>query len=178
MQHLLYTTDPDVLFSGFSPDYEDNARQQMIECGYEEAELTESCVRGWIDEELRIHADEFHYELRHADDPCRWLVIADLGLWTGRHDGGRVFYRLTEAVSACLDGMNDATIVEDHHGNVTIHGYHHDGHNVYHLYRLSNLGEDWYICNEASHTWREICEFLDRPAYRRAARLRKLFGYC
>ena len=179
MQHLLYTTDPDVFFSGFSPDYKDNARQQMLDCGYENAaELSEDAVWEWANEEIRFESDSWWQSIRQVEDSCYWLVIADLGLWNGHHKGGNIFPSLLKALSDCCDHMDDVTIYEDHHGSVTICGYHHDGRNKYSLYRLSDLGADWYWRNKWRLSTQTLCEFLDRPAYRRAAKLRKLLGYC
>lgn len=179
MQHLLHTTMADVYFGGWHPDIVENIRQQMLDSGYDNAaELSEDEVWDWANEEVRFEAESWWASICRAEDPCYWLVIADLGLWNGHHKGGKIFPSLIKALSDCCDNMDDVTIYEDHHGSVTVCGYHHDGRNKYSLYRLSDLGADYYERNKWRLSMQTLCEFCDRPAYRRAAKLRKLLGYC
>lgn len=177
MFRTLLTTMEDVYFGGFY-NAETAAKEDLLDCGYDDAEITEDLIRRHIYSIIEDESENFWSAIRRAEDPYYWLVIADIGTWQGRRDGGKVFNGLTEALMACVDDVDDYTIAEDHRGNVVIHAYHHDGTNHFQLYRLSERGADWYVNkgDRNGYSWQEICERLDHPSYRRNARLGTLLN--
>lgn len=106
--------------------------------------------------------DDFMDECREIRDD--FLVIADLGLWFGKRHAWKFCSNLTDAIRACLDGMDEFKIVEDDRGKLTIYGYHHDGTNVYELRRVT--GEISSAISEATARKRS-----------RNAHLQKMLGW-
>lgn len=173
MNKMLFTTLPDVYFGSFI-DAENSACEQLRDMGYGDHELTDDTIHQYIYAKMENLSEEWWDSVRRAKDPYYWLVVADLGLWYGHRACGNVFQSLLGALYACVDGMEDVTVAEDHYGNVMIHGYHHDGCNVYQLYRLSERGADWYLHRSGSCSAGSFAEYLNKPHYRRAARLSRL----
>lgn len=81
------------------------------------------------------NAEYLEDERRNLDIqlPENILVIADLGLWDGRHSG----YKEIQSgnVADCLYSEYDATWYVDDYGNLRCEDRHHDGCNYY-LYRV------------------------------------------
>lgn len=101
------------------------------------AELREKPVSEVTDDEMwqefnRDTDDLWHCEKENLDRPLdgRVLVIASLGLWSGRKTG----YRLTEStnLNAVLEGFcgDFVTVGSDGH-NIIASDAHHDGTNYY-----------------------------------------------
>lgn len=82
----------------------------------------------------------------------KWRVDGTLGLWDGPHKVDGEFPSLRRAIEACFNCADEVTVRENGRGRVTINACHHDGTNVFTLYRL-------------------------KDGRKRNARLRELFGW-
>ena len=60
------------------------------------------------------------------------IVIADLGLWNGRHSGYKLLSK--KNINACLSSEYDPKWYVDYNGDLRCEDRHHDGTNCY-LYR-------------------------------------------
>ena len=172
MPKLLHTTMPDVYYKDFV-SAENAAYQELIDLGICENELTGDRIADHIRTTMTLLSDEWWSRIRYScppyEKPCYWLIVADLGLWDGRRSACRVFRNLQDALFACVEKMDDYTIAEDRYGVAVIHGYHHDGCNVYRLYRLSEQGVNRYRRGVYS-----VNVFAENSRYRKPARLSKL----
>lgn len=124
--------------------------------------------------------DDLITEARHANDDVNgWLVIANLGLWDGRHNGGKVFNTLDKAICAVCEKMDTVIIKEDTRGNVKVDGYHHDGTNHYYIHQLTNAGHAYW---QGAGKWEDretLCEKLaGSKRYHKNGRIRKMLGWC
>ncbi len=173
-KHLIYTNEIDRAFGSYD-EAEKCAREALLDFHAAE-EITDDMIWRWLYDSLDTHAEDFWSEVR-AHDEGTWLVIADVGTWQGRRDGGKVFTDLTSALRTVCNNMDYITIEEDAHGSVHATGCHHDGTNHYDIYRLSPRGEAWYQENEPYTDRQTLCETLAKAHNRRAGRLRKALGW-
>lgn len=113
-----------------------------------EDEEVDAIIQEWTDEPITDNMrwdyradlrndewDDLMCECKHVSG--EFLVIADLGLWYGRRRGWKFCSTLSDAIRACVDGMDDIRIVEDGRGKVVLYGYHHDGTNVYEIRKVT-----------------------------------------
>lgn len=174
-KHVIVSDEVDEVFGSYDNALKD-ARRELYERDTTVYESPESISDDDALEEvyamLRSDWDDFWVELKHASNRYsgHWLMTADLGLWNGRREGGMVFQDVYSAVMQCVANMDYCTIHEDDYGNVRITGIHHDGTNYYYIYRLSDRGEKW-LASHSDENREHICRTLDKPHYRRAAKL-------
>lgn len=172
MTNILHTTLPEVHYKDFV-SAENAASRELIELGISEDDLTDERIAKHIQDTMTSLSDEWWTNIRYSCPPHTdvfyWLVVADLGLWYGRRSGCRVFCNLQDALFACVGKLDDYTVSEDYRGNVTINGWHHDGHNIYRLYRLSEQGVRRYRRGVYS-----LNALAENSRYRKPARLAEL----
>ena len=169
-KYLVFTNEIDRYFGSYD-EAERVAREALLE-GHDDDEITDDMVWKWLHDSLDINAEHFWNEVRSHSEGI-WLVIADIGTWQGRFDGGRVFDNLHSALCAVCENLDGITIEEDAHGSIHATGCHHDGTNYYDIYRLSPRGVAWYQANGMYTDRRTLCETLAKPHNRRAGRIRK-----
>ena len=106
------------------------------------------------------------------------LIIADLGLWNGRHSGYKIIDSgcLRECMYSELDGV---TWYVDGKGDFRMDGYHHDGRNHY-LYRkfkrnISENDKENFLEKILHRTATE--DDLNRVTERLGDVLEKLYGF-
>lgn len=103
----------------------------------ENEEVTEEEVEERCIEENNYNLECEFDELKHCDfnnTPVR--VYASLGLWYGVREGHKDFSNVKEAITECLEDMNE--IYEDRYGNLHIEAHHHDGCNHFIIKKLVN----------------------------------------
>lgn len=123
IKHMIWTNE-------FDPKYENDYRQSVAEReGKPVSEVTDDEM--WSEFH---HLTDLYYgdERTNLDQPLdgRILMIASLGLWTGRHTG----YKLTDSrnLNGVLEGYcgDFVTVGSDGH-NIIASDAHHDGTNFY-----------------------------------------------
>lgn len=124
----------------------------MENCGYDnEEQITFSDI---IDEFYNMNElsyDGFKDSILYHDKVKRpldgaFLVVADLGLWDGRHAGGRIIGSLSSVLSACAKDCDDIKY-EIKDNDLVIKGYHHDGINIYTVKYITPKGYSWATNN-------------------------------
>lgn len=106
------------------------------------------------------------------------LLIADLGLWDGRHTGYREIPsgNLRDCLYSELDGV---TWYVDRQGDFRMEGYHHDGHNHY-LYRkfrpgISDEAREAFLETIMDHTMNR--DDLERVTCRLGDDIARIYGF-
>jgi len=100
-------------------------------------------------------------------DLIGYLIVGELGLWTGRHDIYPVFvYSLEEALHKCWGSCDDFRVdITD--GVITCYAFHHDGTNEFTIYGV----------NKKSLSETQLEELMDGNTYPIGEDLyEKLFG--
>lgn len=114
-------------------DNEDKARENAYETVNDYLE----CI--WMD-------IEFHND---GHKTAQYLIIADIGRWDGRYDGGSIVSGLQNAVEKCISGEDYSKIyVKNNH--LYVNTANHDGSSFFKIVRLTKKGED---CIEKASPW-------------------------
>lgn len=113
----------------------------------------------WVSYERNLYIDNFFTNLRYArfnEEPV--IITGSLELWNGskeiypmlvesdgyekRSDGEWKYNNpaLMKAIKKCMNGMDDV-LVEYINGEIVIHGYHHDGTNIFTINKLTPKGK-------------------------------------
>ena len=113
----------------------------------------------WVSEERSCNVDDFMLNLRHVkinDEPV--IITGTLELWNGTREiypmlvessdyekcnDGTWEYKnpaIKKAIEKCMNGMDDVK-VEYANGEIVVHGYHHDGTNIFTIHKLSKKGK-------------------------------------
>jgi hypothetical protein len=113
----------------------------------------------WEAEENQRYVEDFFENLRYVKFDTPVIITGSLGLWNGRKEiypmvvkskdyeqrkSGKWAYKypsLYNAVKKCINGMDDFK-VELSEGEIVVHGYHHDGTNIFTISKLSKKGID------------------------------------
>ena len=138
--HLIYTDNPydfdedemkeawieeQWYLTGEEPE-EDPTEDQLWET------WNELCERNWEDVQSEC---KFHQETG------TYLVIASLGLWNGRFDGGKILEgQLDEVIQRCFEDYNRVYMESR---NLQISATHHDGTNYFTIKKLTPKGEEY-----------------------------------
>ena len=117
----------------------------------------------WVSEERNRLVDDFFINVKYAkynEEPV--MITGSLGLWNGRKEIYPVLVESTDyekvndkwryknpailnAIKKCINGMDDFK-VEYANGEIVVHGYHHDGTNIFTINKLTAKGKRT-ICN-------------------------------
>ena len=106
---------------------EDEMRGMYEEC-YEETP-SEEILQRYIQD---VNQDYLWDEKSNVDfyekenGQKQYIVLADLGLWNGRFDGGKIITGLWNAISECFEDYNE---IYEERGRLKITAHHHDGTN-------------------------------------------------
>ena len=101
----------------------------------------------WEAEENQRCVEDFFENLRYVKFDTPVIITGSLGLWNGRKEIYPMVVESTDkpslynAVQKCINGMDDFK-VELSEGEIVVHGYHHDGTNIFTISKLSKKGID------------------------------------
>lgn len=113
--------------------------------------ITETNEEYLYDEQMNIEIHEKHHGVKH------YIVLADLGLWNGRHDGGKVIHGMWNTITQCFEDYNE--IYQE--GNLLkVKAIHHDGTNYFKIRELTQRGLDYYHRNISWMGSKEVHERL------------------
>lgn len=108
-----------------------------------EDEPTENEVCDAARDEMDFIWDEEWEQMKEFFEGKKLICTADLGLWDGRHAGGKVSDNFVELVRSALEDC-DYKKFYDANGHFFIEGTHHDGTNIYEIKILTDAGYDYY----------------------------------
>ena len=95
------------------------------------------------------------YEKSHGEK--YYIVLADLGLWNGRFDGGKVIQGLWNAISECFEDYNE---IYQEDQLLRVKAIHHDGTNYFTIRELTPRGLEYYRNNDGVKSDRHVHERL------------------
>ena len=139
--HLIYTNDP----YDFN---EDEMKEVWIEEQWDltgekpEEEPTQDQLWETWNDLCEQSWENVQGECRFANETGTYLVIASLGLWNGRFDGGKIISgRLDKAIRRCFEDYNRVYMESR---NLKISATHHDGTNYFIIKKLTDRGIKFY----------------------------------
>lgn len=113
----------------------------------------------FIDEENAMNLDVErcnveYYEKEHGQKT--YVILADLGLWNGRAEGGKIIKGLWNAISKCFEDYNH---IYEYRLRLCVDAVHHDGTNHFQIKELTPVGLT-YIENHPYMSDRELHQRL------------------
>ena len=113
----------------------------------------------YIEEENRMNLEAemdnvTFYEREHGAKT--YVILADLGLWNGRAEGGKIIKGLWNAISKCFEDYNH---IYEYRRRLCVDAIHHDGTNHFQIKELTPKGLE-YVENHPYMSDRELHERL------------------
>ena len=99
------------------------------------------------------------YEKQHGSKT--YVILADLGLWNGRAEGGKIVKGLWNAISKCFEDYNH---VYEYRRRLCVDAIHHDGTNHFQIKELTPKGLE-YVENHPYMSDRELHERLFKDSH-------------
>lgn len=134
--------------------------REMYDCDPTEQELDQfiddenytclECEKGEID----------YYERKHGYK--HYIVLADLGLWNGRFDGGKIIRGLCKSISECFEDYNE---IYQEGKRLKVKAIHHDGTNYFQIRELTDRGLEYMRRNEYHLSDRELHQRLFKDSH-------------
>ena len=160
--HVIYSSDP----YDFN---EDEMRESWLESAEandweipEDGPSDDEIWQEWYDQNERDW-DDIEWEVECHDERGSYLIIASLGLWNGRFDGGKIIDGyLTEAIRACFEDYNKVYWQDK---NLKVEATHHDGTNYFIIKKLTDRGIEFYNNHEWDMDDRTLHQKLFRDAH-------------
>ena len=161
-KHIIYSSDP----------YNFN-EEEMRESWLESAEVNDWEIpedgpsdddlwQEWYEQNERDW-DDIKREVKYHDERGSYLIIASLGLWNGRFDGGKIIDGyLTEAIRACFKDYNKVYWQDK---NLKVEAIHHDGTNYFIIKKLTDRGIEFYNNHCYDYDDRTMHQKLFRDAH-------------
>lgn len=161
-KHIIYSSDP----------YDFN-EEEMRESWLESAEANDWEIpedgpsdddlwQEWYDQNERDW-DDIKWEVENQDERGSYLIIASLGLWNGRFDGGKIIDGyLYEAIRECFEDYNKVYWQDK---NLKIEATHHDGTNYFIIKKLTDRGIEFYNNHYYDYDDRTMHQKLFRDAH-------------
>ena len=102
-------------------------------------------------------------EIDMYDEAGTYLVIASLGLWNGRFDGGKIIDGyLNKVIRACFEDYNKVYWQDK---NLKVKATHHDGTNYFIIKKLTDRGIEFYNNHYYDYDDRTMHQKLFRDAH-------------
>lgn len=161
-KYIIYSNDP----------YDFN-EEKMKESWYENAEVNgweipedgpsdDQIWQEWYDQNERDW-DDIKGEVKYYDERGSYLIIASLGLWNGRFDGGRLVEgTLSEAIQTCFEDYNKVYWQDK---NLKVEAIHHDGTNHFIIKKLTDRGIEFYNNHYYDYDDRTLHQKLFKDAH-------------
>ena len=140
-KHIIYSSDP----YNFN---EDEMRESWLETAEvnnweipENGPSDDELWQEWYDQNERDW-DDIESEVKYHDERGSYLIIASLGLWNGRFDGGKIINGyLNRVIRACFEDYNKVYWQDK---NLKVEATHHDGTNYFIIKKLTDRGIEFY----------------------------------
>lgn len=161
-KNIIYSNDP----------YDFN-EEEMKEIWYELAEVNDWEIpedgpsddelwEEWYDQKERDW-DDIECEVKYHDERGSYLIIASLGLWNGRFDGGKIIDGyLNKVIRACFEDYNKVYWQDK---NLKVEATHHDGTNYFIIKKLTDRGIEFYNNHCYDYDDRTMHQKLFRDAH-------------
>ena len=113
------------------------------------------------------------YEKEHGTKT--YVILADLGLWNGRAEGGKIIKGLWNAISKCFEDYNH---IYEYKRRLCVDAIHHDGTNHFQIKELTPKGLE-YVENHPYMSDRELHQrlFKDSHYSHEVTMFKKMYGW-
>lgn len=110
------------------------------------------------------------------DDKGYYIILADIGRWNGRADGGKIIQGLWNAITICFEDYNKVYIDGK---RLKVKASHHDGTNYFEIKKLTERGEDYWNNHQYDMTDRELHQrlFNDSHYSHEVSQFKEVYGW-
>ena len=124
----------------------------------------------YLDDE---YANVTSYEEEHGSKT--YVILADLGFWDGRAEGGKIVKGLWNAISKCFEDYNH---IYEYRRRLCVDAVHHDGTNHFQIKELTPKGLE-YVENHSYMSDRELHKrlFNDSHYSHEVTMFKKMYGW-
>lgn len=157
--------------------YDKEEMKQEYEEIYEETPSEEELER-FIEDTNDMFLDDERsnvefYEKQYGQKT--YIILADLGLWDGRAEGGKIIKGLWNAISKCFEDYNH---IYEYRRRLCVDAIHHDGTNHFQIKELTPKGLD-YVENHQYMSDRELhqCLFKDSHYSNEVKLFKAIYGW-
>lgn len=137
----------------------------------------EADLYNYASEDASFAFEDLIYDINchQAKETKYYVVKADLGLWDGIHEGGKIIFGMEQVISLCVE---DYTTIFIDGRRTRISAAHHDGNNQFYIKELTKEGENFYRKHKDELSDRQMVEklFNDRHKSRHVTIWHELFG--
>lgn len=156
---------------------EDEMKSMYEEC-YEETP-SEETLQQYIDDTNNCYLEDVQEEItfyERKNGQKQYIVLADLGLWNGRFDGGKIITGLCNAISQCFEDYNE---IYEEGGQLKVTAHHHDGTNYFQIKELTERGEEYAERHKWDMSDRELHQklFNDSHYSRNVRAFKEIYGW-
>ena len=139
-------------------DWNEEEMKQEYEDIYGETPNEEELYKFIDDTNTMYLEDECYYVKCYEKEPGSktYVVLADLGLWNGRAEGGKIIKGLWNAISKCFEDYNH---IYEYRRRLCVDAIHHDGTNHFQIKELTPKGLE-YMENHPYMSDRELHQRL------------------
>lgn len=167
-----------MIWSYDTSNWDKEEMKNMYEEAYEEIPNDE-ILQKYIDDVNDDYLGDVRSEIEFYEkknEPKQYIVLADLGLWNGRFDGGKILTGLWEAISECFEDFNE---IYEEGGKLKVVAHHHDGTNYFEIKELTERGEEYAERHKWDMNDRELHQKLFNDSHRsRNVRLfKEIYGW-
>lgn len=115
-----------------------------------------------------------YYERKHGYK--HYVVLADLGLWNGRADGGKIIRGLWKSISECFEDYNE---IYQEGKRLKVTAIHHDGTNYFQIRELTDRGYEYWQNHQYDMSDREMHQklFKDSHYSHEVSLFNKIYGW-
>ena len=101
-----------------------------------------------------------YYECKHGHK--HYIVLADIGRWNGRFDGGKVIKGLWQSIYECLEDYNE---IYQEGKRLKVTAIHHDGTNYFQIRELTDRGYEYWQKHQYDMSDRELHQRLFKDSH-------------
>ena len=135
-------------------------------------------LENFIEDINAMHLDDERYNVKCYEkehDVKTYVILADLGLWNGRAEGGKIIKGLWNAISKCFEDYNH---IYEYRRRLCVDAIHHDGTNHFQIKELTPKGLE-YVENHPYMSDRELHHrlFKDSHYSHEVTMFKKMYGW-
>ena len=140
---------------------------------------SEEELKEFIEKTNQSYLEDGQYEVEYYETlygPKYYIVIANLGLWYGTTDGGKIILGLWQSIQECFEDFNHVYVEGK---RLKVDAIHHDGTNHFEIRELTDRGVEYWRKHEHDMGDRELHQrlFNDSHYSHEVSLFKEIYGW-